>query len=115
MTVLSQAGNEAKRKGSTKESATILAVFTNSLRTLARSSRQRRPLSKTIGFGVSRRILIIDDDRELCDLVGELLGGERFEVQSDGIFADSLNSELASITGNPSSCYAATFTIGLAA
>ena len=33
----------------------------------------------------------------------------------DGIFADSLNSELASITGNPSSGYAATFTIGLAA
>ncbi len=33
----------------------------------------------------------------------------------DGIFADSLNSELASITGNPSSGYAATFTIGLPA
>ncbi len=33
----------------------------------------------------------------------------------DGIFADSLNSELASITGSPSSGYAATFTIGLAA
>lgn len=33
----------------------------------------------------------------------------------DGIFADSLNSEMASITGNPSSGYAATFTIGLAA
>ena len=33
----------------------------------------------------------------------------------DGIFADSINSEMASITGNPSSGYAATFTIGLAA
>ena len=32
----------------------------------------------------------------------------------DGIFADSLNSELASITGSPSSGYAATFTVGLA-
>lgn len=32
----------------------------------------------------------------------------------DGIFADSLNSEMASITGNPSSGYGATFTIGLA-
>jgi protocatechuate 3,4-dioxygenase beta subunit len=33
----------------------------------------------------------------------------------DGIFADSLNSELASVTGNPSSGYAATFIVGLAA
>ena len=33
----------------------------------------------------------------------------------DGIFADSLNSELASMTGSPASGYAATFTIGLAA
>jgi two-component system response regulator CpxR len=29
---------------------------------------------------MSRTILIIDDDRELCDLVGELLRGEGFEV-----------------------------------
>ena len=33
----------------------------------------------------------------------------------DGIFADSINSELASVAGNPSSGYLATFTIGLAA
>ena len=33
----------------------------------------------------------------------------------DGIFADSLNSELASVTGNPSSGYAATFIMGLPA
>ena len=33
----------------------------------------------------------------------------------DGIFADSLNSELASVSGNPSAGYAATFMIGLAA
>ena len=29
-----------------------------------------------------RTILIIDDDRELCDLVGELLRGEGFEVDA---------------------------------
>lgn len=33
----------------------------------------------------------------------------------DGIFADSLNSELAAVSGNPSSGYTATFTVGLAA
>ncbi len=33
----------------------------------------------------------------------------------DGIFADSLNSELASVTGNPSSGYVAAFAVGLAA
>ena len=33
----------------------------------------------------------------------------------DGIFADSINSEMASVAGNPSSGYSATFTIGLAA
>ena len=33
----------------------------------------------------------------------------------DGIFADSLDSERASVTGNPSSGYAATFIVGLAA
>ena len=33
----------------------------------------------------------------------------------DGIFADSLNSELAMVTGNPSNGYTATFTVGLAA
>ena len=31
---------------------------------------------------MSRTILIIDDDRELCDLVGELLRGEGFEVSA---------------------------------
>ena len=31
---------------------------------------------------MSRTILIIDDDRELCDLVGELLRGEGFEVDA---------------------------------
>jgi two-component system, OmpR family, response regulator CpxR len=31
---------------------------------------------------VPRTILIIDDDRELCDLVGELLRGEGFEVDA---------------------------------
>ena len=29
---------------------------------------------------VARRILIVDDDRELCELVSELLRGEGFEV-----------------------------------
>jgi protocatechuate 3,4-dioxygenase beta subunit len=33
----------------------------------------------------------------------------------DNIFADSLSSELASVSGNPSSGYAAAFTVGLAA
>jgi protocatechuate 3,4-dioxygenase beta subunit len=33
----------------------------------------------------------------------------------DGIFADSINSEMASVAGNPSSGYLATFTIGLTA
>ena len=33
----------------------------------------------------------------------------------DGIFADSINSEMASVAGNPSSGYTATFTIGLTA
>jgi protocatechuate 3,4-dioxygenase beta subunit len=33
----------------------------------------------------------------------------------DNIFADSLNAELATVSGNPSSGYTATFTIGLAA
>ena len=33
----------------------------------------------------------------------------------DGIFADSINSEMASVAGNPSSGYSATFTIGLTA
>ena len=33
----------------------------------------------------------------------------------DGIFADSLNSELAAVSGNPSSGYAATFTVALTA
>jgi protocatechuate 3,4-dioxygenase beta subunit len=33
----------------------------------------------------------------------------------DGIFADSINSELATVSGNPSSGYTATFTVGLAA
>jgi protocatechuate 3,4-dioxygenase beta subunit len=33
----------------------------------------------------------------------------------DNIFADSLNSELATVSGNPSSGYTATFTVGLAA
>ena len=33
----------------------------------------------------------------------------------DGIFADSLNSELATVSGNSSSGYTATFTVGLAA
>ena len=33
----------------------------------------------------------------------------------DGIFADSINSEMASVAGNPSSGYSATFTIGLSA
>ena len=33
----------------------------------------------------------------------------------DGIFADSINSEMASVAGNPSSGYSATFTVGLAA
>ena len=33
----------------------------------------------------------------------------------DMIFADSINSEMASVAGNPSSGYSATFTIGLAA
>jgi len=31
---------------------------------------------------MSRTILIVDDDRELCDLVGELLRGEGFEVDA---------------------------------
>jgi DNA-binding response OmpR family regulator len=31
---------------------------------------------------MSRTILIIDDDRELCDLVGELLRSEGFEVEA---------------------------------
>ena len=31
---------------------------------------------------MSRTILIIDDDRELCDPVGELLRGEGFEVDA---------------------------------
>jgi DNA-binding response OmpR family regulator len=31
---------------------------------------------------MSRTILIVDDDRELCDLVGELLRGEGFEVEA---------------------------------
>ena len=31
----------------------------------------------------------------------------------DIIFADSLNSELASVSGNPATGYAATFTVGL--
>ena len=31
---------------------------------------------------MSRTILIIDDDRDLCDLVGELLRGEGFEVEA---------------------------------
>ena len=30
----------------------------------------------------NRTILIIDDDRELCELVGELLRAEGFEVES---------------------------------
>ncbi len=131
-----------------------------------------------------RTILIVDDDRELCDLVGELLRGEGFDVEAhhsgagavdlaatggyalvildvmlpeqngfeilralpkpsrfqipsisevygrgvyaprgsnpttntrDMIFADSINSEMASVAGNPPSGYSATFTIGLAA
>ena len=33
----------------------------------------------------------------------------------DMIFADSINSEMASVAGNPSSGYSATFTVGLAA
>ena len=31
---------------------------------------------------MARTILIVDDDRELCELVGELLGGEGFDVQA---------------------------------
>lgn len=33
----------------------------------------------------------------------------------DGIFADSINSELATVSGNPSNGYTATFTVGFAA
>ena len=33
----------------------------------------------------------------------------------DMIFADSINSELATVSGNPASGYTATFTVGLAA
>ena len=33
----------------------------------------------------------------------------------DGIFADSINSEMASVAGNPSSGYSAAFTVGLTA
>jgi len=33
----------------------------------------------------------------------------------DNIFADSIDSELATVSGNPSSGYTATFTVGLAA
>ena len=33
----------------------------------------------------------------------------------DMIFADSINSEMASVAGNPSSGYSATFTVGLTA
>jgi protocatechuate 3,4-dioxygenase beta subunit len=33
----------------------------------------------------------------------------------DGIFADSINSELATVSGNPASGYAAAFTVGLTA
>src|SRR5688572_4525683 len=54
----------------------------DSLRELYRSSQHRRPFSGTIWAGVPRTILIIDDDRELCDLVGELLRGEGFEVDA---------------------------------
>ncbi len=31
------------------------------------------------------------------------------------IFADSINSELATVSGNPANGYTATFTVGLAA
>jgi DNA-binding response OmpR family regulator len=54
---------------------------------------------------VARTILIIDDDQELCDLVGELLRGERFEVDAYS----------TTVSGNPSAGYTATFTVGLAA
>jgi len=33
----------------------------------------------------------------------------------DGIFADSLSSEMATVLGSPSSGYTANFTVGLAA
>jgi two-component system response regulator CpxR len=60
----------------------VTAAFTKSLRSLASSSQQRRPLSETIWQQiVSRNILIIDDDRELCELVGELLRAEGFDVE----------------------------------
>jgi hypothetical protein len=64
---------------------------------------------------VPRRILIIDDAEVYGSGVYASRGTNPTTNMRDGIFADSLNSELASITGNPSSGYAATFTIGLAA
>jgi hypothetical protein len=64
---------------------------------------------------VPRRILIIDDAEVYGSGVYASRGTNPTTNMRDGIFADSLNSELASITGNPSSGYAATSTIGLAA
>ena len=40
---------------------------------------------------MSRTILIVDDDRELCDLVGELLRGEGFDVDAHSTGAGAVD------------------------
>lgn len=46
---------------------------------------------------MSRTILIVDDDRKLCDLISELLRGEGFEVDAHHSGAGA--TELAAIGG----------------